>query len=1322
MSELFLKDVIDIKEDVHAGDFKIELSQGFSETDARVSEYVVTEQLQGAFRHALSIVSNAVRTGNSHAAYLHGSFGAGKSHFLSVLHAVLNNHEAVKTKPRLMEVVAPHRGWLDRSKFLMVPYHLVGSTDLDSALLGGYVHTVRELHPDESLPPVYRADALLADAQTQREFLGDDAKFLQWLGKGAAALGATDAAPAEADPDDIPAFDAGDGAAPAGGGWTGSDFDRALSATAVDDPDRMKLVSALLAGPMSSYAQGVRGEAGAFVPLENGLKIISEHAQSLGYTGVVLFLDELVLWLQANMGRHDFVRSQVQQLVKLIESGDSGRPVPIVSFISRQRDLSQLIGTDVAGADVENLEQQIEYLAERFDVVDLEDSNLVEIIKHRVLAPKPGMESVRDDAFKIVESSNDEVRQVLLDAQGRTEATWDDFRELYPLSPALLNVLVDLSGALQRERTGLKLVQELLRRRREDLKLGELIPLGDLYDVIADRTGAAFTPKLRRESEIAHRFHQRVRDTLLEKYKSKDDKRFKTDDRLVKTLLLAALAPHVPALTRLTGGRLAALNHGEIRTRVGDAGSVAVKRLRDLQVDYDGELRSEGDSGDPVFHLHLSDLDVEPLLEEVQGVADQLGYRRQWIKDQLWRALGIQDTQAFVCERDVVWRGTKRTVEFVFGNVRDRHLPDEEFSPEQRAHIRFIFDYPFDDGEHGPNDDLDRVDKLLRAGRNEPVLVWVPDFFSEQTGRQLGRLLKINYLLERDRLEDHTATRPAEERIQIRNQLKASRDSLTERLTEALLQLYGINKAEPGVVGAQVHEGQHLVALQRGFERTKPEPAVGFEQNLFVLADEMYAARYPKHPEFDPLGKREAITLGDLKITLEWITRAMADGSRRVVVDSHHIKRVRKIVHGLRLGEVHDGPLNVSNDWRLRINKRAAETQDPSDDLAVETIRGWIEDMGYEGLDRNVANLLIATYALLDDRTWIYQTSTLPKAPDLDKIGAGYGLRAVVLPDEETFDTALRRAAVIFGKQVPPVLFARNVAQLAAQIREVAEGHSKAVADARDLLQRHAGRLGLAGPGGAEAPRMQSLKAAADLIARVARPGSDPTLVLQDLARATYTVADEEIGAALKQAPAVRDALADGEWPPLLDTVHELATRDDSVGDRARALMTNVQQTANRHETVDEPLAPVLGGIQSSAMLLMREATRLAQAAQPAMPQPPVTMQQSQAGPTAQDVRLTVHGNPSVPALEQQRGAQQTDVPIAGPVQPVGTRKPAEHLTGASYLVEPTRLEASLAATVADLSADLRTYLADHPGAQVQVSWRVVEAGSAGSDTEETQR
>lgn len=76
-TELFLRDVIDIKEDIHAGDFKVDLSQGFHEADERVAEYVVTEQLRKAFRKSLGLVAKAVRTGDSHAAYPHGSFGAG---------------------------------------------------------------------------------------------------------------------------------------------------------------------------------------------------------------------------------------------------------------------------------------------------------------------------------------------------------------------------------------------------------------------------------------------------------------------------------------------------------------------------------------------------------------------------------------------------------------------------------------------------------------------------------------------------------------------------------------------------------------------------------------------------------------------------------------------------------------------------------------------------------------------------------------------------------------------------------------------------------------------------------------------------------------------------------------------------------------------------------------------------------------------------------------------------------------------------------------------------------------------------------------------
>lgn len=88
------------------------------------------------------------------------------------------------------------------------------------------------------------------------------------------------------------------------------------------------------------------------------------------------------------MSNQEKVNNEVGKLVKLIESGEGDRPVPIISFISRQRNLSQLVGEDVVGADVKNLEAQVEYLAARFKVVQLEDTNLPEIIKRRILRPK----------------------------------------------------------------------------------------------------------------------------------------------------------------------------------------------------------------------------------------------------------------------------------------------------------------------------------------------------------------------------------------------------------------------------------------------------------------------------------------------------------------------------------------------------------------------------------------------------------------------------------------------------------------------------------------------------------------------------------------------------------------------------------------------------------------------------------------------------------------------------------------------------------------------------------------------------------------------
>lgn len=1276
-----LRDVLDIKEDVYAGDFKVELSQGFSGRSAgRVEEYVVTPQLQEQFGKALKLIRGAVRKKVSYAAYLHGSFGAGKSHFLTVLHAVLNGEAAARAKPRLREVIAEHDEWLRGRRFLMVPYHLVGAANLDEALLGGYVRAVRAQHPDAPTPTVFRSDAMLDDARRMRGQLGDDA-FVRLLPAENSGGGTV-----EDEDDELQVIGAS-------GAWTAAELDAALAAPA-GDARRERLESALLTGPMRSYAESARGDAAKYLPLENGLATISRHARALGYDGVVLFLDELVLWLQAHMRDRTFVNSEIQKLVKLIESGDADRPVPIVSFISRQRDLSQLVGSDVLGADVKAMEQALEYLNERFDTVDLEDRNLPEIIKERVLKPLPGQEAVLEAEFAKIDRSGQQVKDILLDGSGATQADWTDFRAVYPLSPALLNVLVALSGALQRERTGLKLVQQLLERNA-DAAVGRLIPLGDLWDVLVDGTGAAFTDRLKRESEAAVRFAAKARAHLLEKYGSDTHADFQADERFVKTMLLGALAPDVPALRRLTGPRLAALNHGSVRSRTVPAGDVVVRRMRDLQAAFPSEIRSDGEA-DPVFSLHLSDLDLEPLLDAV-AEEDKAGVRRVWLRDRLWEAIGVRDGQ-FVAEKEIVWRGTRRIAEFVFGNVRDRaDLPDEQFTPADAGTIRFVVDYPFDDGDHYPSDDYHRVEELRKSGVTAPTLVWLTDFFSDQRRAQLGRLMRIRFLLERDRLTDYTGTFPPDDRAKVRRQLEVARDTLIDQLTGALAEVYGLARPTDGNPGPEVPDGRHVLSLQPEFAQPREEGGKGFEANVLHLADGMFSALYPKHPDFGPdrNGQRKAVTPGELRTALEWITRAMDEGGRANNVDSHHLKTVKRIVEPLELGTVHDGPLVMRNDWRTRINQAAASHQQRGD-LDVEDIRTWItKDLGHSGLDRLTGNLLIAAYALLDDRAWVLRGGPEREAPALQEIGAGWSLRAQPLPSDEEYAAARDRAARLFGVSAKPALYARNVNRLAEDLRARVETYERDVAGVRASLDRHAALLGLDEPGSS---RTAMLREAAGLLARLSRHGGNATALVRELAAFSPAADDRALNTAMGSAGEVLAALDATDWPAL-GNVHGLTGREDGVGDRARRLFTEIAQAARASSEFERSLTQVLSGVREQANAIINAALRVESVvAEPTPPQP-----------AAQDVRVsepevaTSHPVPS-PRPEAVPPAAPSGTPPYPPGDGTPVRRSGCRLIPAGG--DATVLEQRLAVQLAAVQEEIRAFRAAHPDAGVEIVWR----------------
>ncbi|MGW8570651.1 hypothetical protein [Streptomyces niveus] len=1312
-SNVVLRDVLDIKEDAHAGDFKVALTEGFGDAQAgSVADYVVTEQLAKEFDKALRLVRGAVRKNTSYAAYLHGSFGAGKSHFLSVLHAVLNGDAAARAKPRLREVVGEHNDWLPGKKFLMVPYHLVGAANLDSALLGGYVRAVRAKHPDAPTPPVYKSDGLLADARSMRESLGDEAFVRLLPTTGAAAPVATPAPIADDGLAPIGSATSGGGLAPIGSvsatRWTSAELDAAFAAPS-DDEGRKRLVAALLGGPMKSYATGKADDDKAFVSLDDGLSEISKHARSLGYDGVVLFLDELILWLQARMRQRTWVNEEIQKLVKLIESGNADRPVPIVSFISRQRDLSQLVGKDILGSDVQNMEQALEYLKERFTVINLEDRNLPEIIKERVLKPKSGQEEALESAFAGIDRSNQQVKDILLDDQGATNANWDDFRAVYPLSPALLNVLVALSGALQRERSGLKLVQQLLEKNA-DAPLGQLIPLGDLWDILVDDTGAAFTEQLKHESDAAQKFHAKAQQHLLEQYGRADHPDFVADDRFVKTLLLAALAPDVPALRRLTGGRLAALNHGSVRSRTVPPGDKVADRMQALRGTFHSELHAEGQK-DPVFSLHLSDLDIEPLLDLVAG-EDRAGVRKVWVRDQMWELFGVKDS--LLVQKDIVWRGTKRTVEFVFGNVCDpREVAEEHFTPSDRENVRFVVDYPWDDDDRRyPSDDYQRVVELKKNGLSAATLVWLPDFFSEQRKAQLGQLMRINFLLERNRLDEYTRTYAPDDRVKARRQLEIGRDTLTHTLVTSLGEVYGISAPKEGTKAVEVVDGRHVLSLMPQLPRPELEGGKQFSDNVAHLADGMFGALHPKHPDFGPdrQGLRKAVTSAELRTTLEWITRAMDDGGR-VEVDRNHVATVKRIVEPLELGTVHDGPLVLRPDWRARINQAAAQNQE-RDDLSVEDIRRWIteEPLGYSGLDKQTTNLLIAAYALLDDRAWVLRSGPETTAPDLLSIGPPWRLRAQPMPDEEEYEKARDRAAHLFGVPAKPQPYARNVNQLAADVRAKAEKSERDVAGVRSALDRHAELIGL--DARTVTPRTAMLREAAGVLARLGRHSSDATALVKELAAVTHRTPARELAHTMESAGIVLAALDATDWP-LLKRVRSLQGRDDSVGDRAGRLLDHIAETVRASE-FERPLAPVLREVRSTAMSIFDAALQLEQTA----PLPPAP------SPGPEEISLTEHGSPAV-SSQQEPPAEAS----AGPSQPEFLW-PAPEATTGSAAVEASggvlpgpraarrvvqagasSLETALSGELAAVRQEIEDFRAGNPDTPVEIIWRAVNPG-----------
>jgi hypothetical protein len=1155
-----ISDLLDLPEQVHRGDFVLNLSEGVTAEKAErtLADYVVTPQLADAFDNALTFIKAAIEAKSSKAAYLHGSFGSGKSHFMAVLHLLLQHDARARAHEGLERPCVKHE-WVRGKRFLLVPYHMINARSMESAILGGYVDHVRRLHPEAPWPGVYLAEDLFTDARRYRENVGDE-KFFGLLGSG--------------------------GDSPSKWGkraqaWTPEKFAAAMAAPPGDEL-RGRLAADLVKHLFQGYHGVSAGRTESFLSLDKGLSALGRHARDLGYDALILFLDELILWLASHAARPDFVHQEGQKLAKLVESQTPDRPVPIISFVARQRDLRDLVGKNAPGAEQLNFADALRHWEGRFHTILLEDRNLPVIAEKRVLRPRD--ESCRRELKQAFEQAI-RVKPEVLETLLTHEADLEMFRQVYPFSPALVQTLVAVSSVLQRERTALKIMLQLLVEKRGTLKVGDLIPCGDLWDMVAHGE-EAFSDVMRACFENAKRlYHNKLRPILEELNDVRIDhdrdraagdaelarriSRFDNDDRLVKTLLLSAMVPEVEPLKNLTASRLAALNHGTIKLPPGaDAARVVLNRLR-TWASRVGEIRV-GEGPDPVISLQVVGVDTEAILDKAK-VYDNTGNRVRKIREVLFASLGVEDRDQMFSTyaHDFTWRGSRRRCDVVYDNVRQ--MPEESLKT-QGDEWKVIIDWPFDDPGHDPAEDHARLDGFLHGSRAATsTVVWLPAFFSVKMQGELGKLVILDHLLRGDNLDQHAQHLSLQDRLAARQILENQASALEGTLRLALAAAYGIaREAQPGTLDAS-HEPA-IRSLDPSFTPQSPVGAT-LGQALAHLLDQALTHRFPDHPHFDREVKRS-----DCEKVLAEVQRA-ARSDRGVEVEKSLRPAIRLVANPLGLGHMGEQYFSLEDKWWVtHFNRQLAAARKTTP--TARELRDWMDLPRPRGLAAEVGNLLILAFAELTNRS--FRLRGVPFRPGLESLPDDLELPLQPLPEPGEWEEATVRAREVFGiAEFESVLCtAANAAALAGKVQTRAREVLEAVHDLGGELTRALASLGASDAEIAQAPRVRTARAADALLSGLS--DREPTPALQHLARSKPETSPAAMGTGLARAAGMLRALRHAKWD-LFDHVAHLD--DERLGD-AQDLRQTLRRAIEADEYV-EALEPHLVAAEAKAIRLL---------------------------------------------------------------------------------------------------------------------------------------
>ena len=732
-----------------------------------VRDYVITPNVGIALKKLVDrIIASCVRQEAGQGHYLHGSFGSGKSHFMSILGLMLENNPVVWAKESdiLRDIRNTHQAWLQEHPILVIPVYMLGQSSLRMACYNAANERLRSL----GLPPCEFSDAekVIASFRTEVERYGET--VFQQLEQNS--------------------------------GITAKRFERSANGNQ-DEKDA-------LAGTILKYRQAGRSEKAQLYPdkFSDGMATLTRHAKSNNFFGVVFMIDELILYLTGKSGR-DYI-DEFNDLVALADNSALDRMVPLWTIVSKQRNIQETIPDD---SSQQRVFEAIDHHKDRFpETTDLADTELIPIVQERVLRVRQGMEDLLKRAVdETINGLDVDVRNTLLQ-----DFTLADFRRVYPFHPALIRTLIDITARLSRDRAAIRLLYELLIERNADLKIGSLISFASLFDVVFLPQGLTGSSNNQELDAVRQTYYDRLLPLIDELYLEEIAKVEKAR-LIIKTILLCGLTKTLR--NDITVERILHLNYQDLhgRTDLGSYTSIA-QILSDL--DNRSELvRFNPKPSNPalgVVSISLaSGVQLADVLKKVQvNWRQRLEAFNTLMKTLVNRPIQNSEIPNYECS----WRGTKRRGKVRFVNIAELTL-DQMTIPQGMEFMLFI-DIPFDaDNNHPRDEDLKVIERARAKLQPGPVGFWLPVEFSQDDIRDLEEYAKLLELEGNPNtyLEDYGRS----QRQMLEQKLVGQKISKARAISDRLLQVYKGNGAEVTFLDASITASLDADSLSAALDR-----------------------------------------------------------------------------------------------------------------------------------------------------------------------------------------------------------------------------------------------------------------------------------------------------------------------------------------------------------------------------------------------------------------------------------------------------------------------------------------------------------------------